>query len=40
MLYQKFCFKVEELIVDYYRYYYPEDVKKVSRHAFFMRLRQ
>ncbi|XP_074642134.1 cysteine-rich protein 2-binding protein-like isoform X2 [Tubulanus polymorphus] len=39
MLYQKFGFKPEEFILDFYEKYYPLDSKE-CRHAFFMRLRR
>lgn len=37
MLYQKFGFKIEEVIVDFYDKYLPLDSKQ-SRNAFFLRL--
>lgn len=37
LLYQKFGFKVEEFIVDFYDKYFPEDSKE-CRHAMFLRL--
>ncbi|PVU85613.1 hypothetical protein BB560_006964 [Smittium megazygosporum] len=39
ILYQKFGFKPEKFIVDFYKLYFPPDNKQ-SRHAFFMRLRR
>ncbi|KAG2467124.1 cysteine-rich protein 2-binding protein [Polypterus senegalus] len=39
LLYQKFGFKTEEFILDFYDKYYPVDSKE-CRHAFFLRLRR
>ena len=39
ILYQKFGFKAEEFIIDFYNKYFPEDSKE-CKHAFFMRLRK
>ena len=39
MLYQKFGFKAEEFILDFYDKYLPEDSSE-SKHAFFLRLRR
>ena len=39
LLYQKFGFKPEEFILDFYDKYYPEDSKHCT-HAFFLRLRR
>ncbi|XP_078656314.1 cysteine-rich protein 2-binding protein-like [Branchiostoma floridae x Branchiostoma belcheri] len=39
MLYQKFGFKVEEFVLDFYDKYYPEDSTE-CKHAFFLRLRR
>ncbi|XP_064625142.1 cysteine-rich protein 2-binding protein-like [Lineus longissimus] len=39
MLYQKFGFKPEEFILDFYEKYYPYDAKD-CRHALFLRLRR
>ncbi|XP_013398059.1 cysteine-rich protein 2-binding protein isoform X2 [Lingula anatina] len=39
LLYQKFGFKPEEFILDFYDKYYPEDSKD-CKHAFFLRLRR
>ncbi|KPP77149.1 cysteine-rich protein 2-binding protein-like [Scleropages formosus] len=39
LLYQKFGFKTEEYILDFYDKYYPVDSKD-CRHAFFLRLRR
>ncbi|XP_041458829.1 cysteine-rich protein 2-binding protein-like [Lytechinus variegatus] len=39
LLYQKFGFKQEELFLDFYDKYYPEDSQE-CRHAFFLRLRR
>jgi ribosomal protein S18 acetylase RimI-like enzyme len=39
ILYQKFAFKAEELILDFYEKYLPEGSKE-CRDAFFMRLRR
>ncbi|XP_071494380.1 cysteine-rich protein 2-binding protein-like [Diadema antillarum] len=39
LLYQKFGFKQEELFLDFYDKYYPEDNQE-CRHAFFLRLRR
>ncbi|KAM9699245.1 cysteine-rich protein 2-binding protein, partial [Menidia menidia] len=39
LLYQKFGFKVEEYILDFYDQYYPPDSTE-CRHAFFLRLRR
>ncbi|XP_013879869.1 cysteine-rich protein 2-binding protein [Austrofundulus limnaeus] len=39
LLYQKFGFKVEEYILDFYDKYYPADSVE-CRHAFFLRLRR
>ncbi|XP_059425658.1 cysteine-rich protein 2-binding protein-like isoform X2 [Carassius carassius] len=39
LLYQKFGFKTEEYILDFYDKYYPVDSKE-CRHAFFLRLRR
>ncbi|KAM8946249.1 cysteine-rich protein 2-binding protein [Pelodytes ibericus] len=39
LLYQKFGFKTEEYILDFYDKYYPVDSKEV-KHAFFLRLRR
>ncbi|XP_060715143.1 cysteine-rich protein 2-binding protein [Tachysurus vachellii] len=39
LLYQKFGFKSEEYILDFYDKYYPVDSKE-CRHAFFLRLRR
>uniref|UniRef100_A0A8C7UFN0 Cysteine-rich protein 2-binding protein n=1 Tax=Oncorhynchus mykiss TaxID=8022 RepID=A0A8C7UFN0_ONCMY len=39
LLYQKFGFKTEEYILDFYDKYYPLDSKE-CRHAFFLRLRR
>ncbi|MCI4393315.1 hypothetical protein PGIGA_G00156070 [Pangasianodon gigas] len=39
LLYQKFGFKAEEYILDFYDKYYPVDSKE-CRHAFFLRLRR
>ncbi|XP_051551111.1 cysteine-rich protein 2-binding protein-like isoform X2 [Myxocyprinus asiaticus] len=38
LIYQKFGFKTEEYILDFYDKYYPVDSKE-CRHAFFLRLR-
>ncbi|GAB0100599.1 Cysteine-rich protein 2-binding protein [Sergentomyia squamirostris] len=38
-LYQKFGFKIEEMILDFYHKYLPWESKE-SRHAFFLRLRR
>lgn len=37
LLYQKFGFKVEELILDFYDKYFPADSKE-CKHAMFLRL--
>lgn len=37
VLYQKFGFKIEEVILNFYEKYLPFDSKQ-SRHAFFLRL--
>ncbi len=39
LLYQKFGFKAEEYILDFYDKYYPVDSTE-CRHAFFLRLRR
>lgn len=39
LLYQKFGFKAEEYILDFYDKYYPVDSPE-CRHAFFLRLRR
>ncbi|XP_071118125.1 cysteine-rich protein 2-binding protein-like isoform X1 [Haliotis cracherodii] len=39
MLYQKFGFKTEEFILDFYDKYYPIDTRE-CKHAFFLRLRR
>lgn len=39
LLYQKFGFKAEEYILDFYDKYYPVDSAE-CRHAFFLRLRR
>ncbi|XP_076841144.1 cysteine-rich protein 2-binding protein [Brachyhypopomus gauderio] len=39
LLYQKFGFKAEEYILDFYDKYYPVDSRE-CRHAFFLRLRR
>lgn len=39
LLYQKFGFKAEEYILDFYDKYYPVDSSE-CRHAFFLRLRR
>ncbi|XP_022087677.1 cysteine-rich protein 2-binding protein-like [Acanthaster planci] len=39
LLYQKFGFKPEEFILDFYEKYYPQDSRE-CRHAFFLRLRR
>lgn len=39
LLYQKFGFKVEEYILDFYDKYYPAESRQ-CRHAFFLRLRR
>ncbi|KAG9335850.1 hypothetical protein JZ751_003607 [Albula glossodonta] len=39
LLYQKFGFKTEEYVLDFYDKYYPVDSKE-CRHAFFLRLRR
>ncbi|XP_077981143.1 cysteine-rich protein 2-binding protein-like [Glandiceps talaboti] len=39
LLYQKFGFKPEEFILDFYDKYYPDNSKE-CRHAFFLRLRR
>lgn len=39
LLYQKFGFKTEEYILDFYDKYYPVDSNE-CRHAFFLRLRR
>lgn len=39
LLYQKFGFKTEEYILDFYDKYYPLDSKE-CKHAFFLRLRR
>lgn len=39
MLYQKFGFKMEEIILDFYDTYLPSDSKQ-SRNAFFLRLQR
>jgi ribosomal protein S18 acetylase RimI-like enzyme len=39
LLYQKFGFKEEEFILDFYEKYFPEDSRE-CRHAFFLRLRR
>lgn len=39
LLYQKFGFKSEEYILDFYDKYYPLDSKE-CKHAFFLRLRR
>ncbi|XP_067677238.1 cysteine-rich protein 2-binding protein-like [Haliotis asinina] len=39
MLYQKFGFKTEEFILDFYDKYYPIDSRE-CKHAFFLRLRR
>lgn len=39
LMYQKFGFKPEEFILDFYDKYYPEDSKE-CKHAFFLRLRR
>lgn len=39
LLYQKFGFKQEEFILDFYDKYFPAEAKD-SRHAFFLRLRR
>lgn len=38
-LYQKFGFKIEEVILDFYEKYLPKDSRQ-SRHAFFLRLKR
>lgn len=38
-LYQKFGFKIEEVILDFYEKYLPKDSKQ-SKHAFFLRLKR
>ena len=38
-LYQKFGFKIEEVILDFYEKYLPRDSTH-SRHAFFLRLKR
>ena len=39
MLYQKFGFKAEQLILDFYDKYFATDSKD-CRHAFFLRLKR
>ncbi|XP_069463642.1 cysteine-rich protein 2-binding protein isoform X2 [Ambystoma mexicanum] len=39
LLYQKFGFKTEEYVLDFYDKYYPSDSKE-CKHAFFLRLRR
>lgn len=39
LLYQKFGFKAEEYILDFYDKFYPVDSAE-CRHAFFLRLRR
>jgi ribosomal protein S18 acetylase RimI-like enzyme len=39
LMYQKFGFKPEELILDFYEKYLPENSQE-CRHAFFLRLRR
>lgn len=39
ILYQKFGFKPEEFLLDFYNKYMPEDSKE-CKHAFFLRLRR
>lgn len=39
LLYQRFGFKAEEYILDFYDKYYPADSIE-CRHAFFLRLRR
>lgn len=39
LLYQKFGFKPEEFILDFYSRYLPEDSSQ-CRHAYFLRLRR
>lgn len=39
LLYQKFGFKAEEYILDFYDKYYPLE-SSACRHAFFLRLRR
>lgn len=39
LLYQKFGFKTEEYILDFYEQYYPLE-SSACRHAFFLRLRR
>lgn len=39
LLYQKFGFKAEEYILDFYDKYYPVESTE-CRHAFFLRLRR
>ena len=39
LLYQKFGFKPEEFILDFYDKYYPADTQE-CKHAFFLRLRR
>lgn len=39
LLYQRFGFKAEEYILDFYDKYYPADSAE-CRHAFFLRLRR
>lgn len=39
LLYQKFGFKAEEYILDFYDKYYPVDSTE-CRHPFFLRLRR
>lgn len=36
--YQKFGFKIEEVILDFYEKYLPSDSLKKSRHAFLLRM--
>ncbi|PRP73933.1 hypothetical protein PROFUN_08126 [Planoprotostelium fungivorum] len=40
ILYQKFGFKPEEFIIDFYHKYYPDERTDICKHAFFMRMRR
>lgn len=39
-LYQKFGFKIESFILDFYDKYLPFDTVKSGRHAFFLRMKR
>lgn len=39
ILYQKFGFKIEEFVENFYENYIPED-SELSKHALFLRLRR